>query len=262
MELDLTTIGGPAATWSLVETPHLGDRINPAEPVIYDIETGPLPDDELAAVLEPFPEYVPLSPDQVKTGNLKDESKIRDKITQAIAEHREEYHAKKAKHEIEFRDKAALSPLTGRVLAIGYATPAGSLVIHGANEEVLLTQFWSLFRAMSNQSVGGLIGWNTAGFDLPFLIRRSWFYDLPIPSDVIGGRYWSKLFVDLMDVWRLGSKDYVSLDRVSRFFGLGAKNGSGALFHQQWENDRNAACEYLANDLSLTLKVAKRLGVV
>ncbi len=263
MELDLTRISGPGVTkWALVTAPHLGDTIDPSEPIVYDIETGPLDDEALAAAIEPFPEYTPLSTEQVKTGNLKDEQKIRDKVTQAIAEHREEYHAKKAKHEAEFRERAALSPLTGRVLAIGYADPSGRCLIHGAEEESLLTQFWGLYRQMSSQSVGGLIGWNSNSFDLPFIVRRCWLYDIPIPQDALNGRYWSKLLVDLLDVWRLGAKDYVSLDRVARYFGLGGKNGSGALFYQLWKNDRDEACRYLANDLDLTLGVAKRLGVV
>ncbi len=70
--------------------------------IIFDIETGPLPEAELANMLPPF------DPAEVKTGNLKDPAKIAEKIAEAEANHRR-----------DFFDKAALDPLTGRVVAIG-----------------------------------------------------------------------------------------------------------------------------------------------
>ena len=70
--------------------------------IVFDIETGPLPESELAAVMPPF------DPAEVKTGNLKDPEKVAAKIAEAEANHRR-----------DFFDKAALDPLTGRVVAVG-----------------------------------------------------------------------------------------------------------------------------------------------
>lgn len=70
--------------------------------ICFDIETGPLPETELAAMVPAF------DPAEVKTGNLKDRDKVAAKIAEAEANHRR-----------EFIERAALDPLTGRVLAIG-----------------------------------------------------------------------------------------------------------------------------------------------
>lgn len=70
--------------------------------IFFDIETGPLPENELAALMPPF------DPSEVKTGNIKDPEKIAAKIAEAEVNHKR-----------DFIEKAALDPLTGRVVAIG-----------------------------------------------------------------------------------------------------------------------------------------------
>ena len=76
--------------------------------IVFDVETGPLAESELSALLPPF------DPAEVKTGNLKDPAKIAEKIAEAEANHRR-----------DFFDKAALDPLTGRVIAIGMVLADG-----------------------------------------------------------------------------------------------------------------------------------------
>ena len=70
--------------------------------IVFDVETGPLAESELSALLPPF------DPAEVKTGNLKDPAKIAEKLAEAEANHRR-----------DFIERAALDPLTGRVIAIG-----------------------------------------------------------------------------------------------------------------------------------------------
>jgi hypothetical protein len=58
--------------------------------IVFDIETGPLPSDEIRANSAPFVPAPPpgdFDPSAVKLGNLKDEAKIAAKINDA----REEY---------------------------------------------------------------------------------------------------------------------------------------------------------------------------
>ena len=70
--------------------------------IVFDVETGPLAESELSALLPPF------EPAEVKTGNIKDPEKVAAKIAEAEVNHRR-----------DFFDRAALDPLTGRVIAIG-----------------------------------------------------------------------------------------------------------------------------------------------
>jgi hypothetical protein len=211
----------------------------PPQDLVFDIETGPT--DNAA-------DYFDES--KVKLGNLKDPEKIKAKVEEARQ---------------EFLDKAALSAVTGQVLAIGYRR-GDSVLIRDGREWQLLNAFWKLFKDLPKHGIRHMIGHNIFAFDLPFLIQRSWRWAIPIPAGVIEkDRYWSRVFVDTMA--RFGCGVYgakVSLDNLARFFGIeGKPDGvTGADFAKLWETDRKTAEEYLRNDLNMTWEVAKRLGVI
>lgn len=215
--------------------------------IFYDIETGALPETELAALLPPF------DPAEVKTGNLKDPDKVAAKLAEAEANHRR-----------DFLEKAALDPLTGRVVAIGLLYPdSGEFVVIGHDDEAAtLREFWETTKGEMGR-INEMVGFNSNAFDLPFLIRRSWRHRVPVPFGIRRGRYWSDEMVDLRDAWQLGDRQARgSLDTIAKHLGVGAKNGSGADFAALWQSDREKATEYLRNDLQLTARVAEALGVV
>jgi len=210
--------------------------------IIFDIETGPLPETELAAAMPPF------DPAEVKTGNLKDADKVAAKIAEA-----------RSNHSRDFSEKAALDPLTGRVVAIGVMTfdarggsgPAfntgGKFRIIGHDDEAqTLREFWDATRGEMGRT-SPLIGFNICNFDLPFLFRRSWKHGVPIPFGLRRGRYWSDQVVDLRDCWQLGDRQARgSLDSIARHLVVGAKNGDGKAFAELWRTDRKSAEAYCA----------------
>ncbi len=243
--------------------------------IVFDIETGPLPEFELTAMVPPF------DPAEVKTGNLKDPEKIAAKLAEAEANHRR-----------DFIERAALDPLTGRVLAIGTLdirpdddsifarlflnTPSPAprpeplpgvkgipgIVLHLEREADLLVEFWAMC-VRRDGCVNRTIGFNTHLFDLPFLVRRSWKLGVPVPSGIRHGRYWAEEMVDLRDIWQLGDRQARgSLDVIAKHLGAGVKNGRGADFANYWQTDRALAVEYLRHELELTAKVATALGVL
>ena len=251
--------------------------------LVWDIETGGL-DEE--TVLRFSPEFTPpphpgeFDPRSVKTGNLKDAAKITAKIEDARAAHADavaNYEmtvaSAKAAHLADCLANAALSPLTGRVLAIGFQTEKGSAIEDGGgDEEDLLNRFWAMV-AKCRAFAGGpkkMIGVNIFGFDLPFLIRRSWILQVDVPASVVTGRYFSPMFIDLCEVWlcgqRMGSGISASLDTMARALGVGEKppGVTGADFARLWNgtaDERRQAVDYLKNDLAMTGRVAERLGV-
>ena len=218
--------------------------------IFYDIETGPLPESELAALLPPF------DPMEVKTGNLKDPDKVAAKVAEAEANHRR-----------DFFEKAALDPLTGRVVAIGLLVNAECgtrnaefRIIADEDEAQMLREFWEVCRGEMGR-INEMVGFNSNAFDLPFLIRRSWRHRVPVPFGIRRGRYWSDEMVDLRDAWQLGDRQARgSLDTIAKHLGVGAKNGNGADFAALWHSDRAKAADYLRNDLQLTARVAEALG--
>ena len=213
--------------------------------IIFDIETGPLPESELAALLPPF------DPAEVKTGNIKDPDKIAAKVAEAEANHRQ-----------EFIERAALDPLTGRVVAVGLLYPdSGEFHVIGHEDEAAtLREFWDVCRGEQGR-IHQLVGFNTHLFDLPFLIRRSWKHRVPVPLGIRRGRYWSDEMLDLRDGWQLGDRMAKgSLDVIAKHLGVGAKNGDGKAFAELWASDRAQAVAYLRNDVQLTAKVAEVLS--
>lgn len=213
--------------------------------IFYDIETGPLPENELAALLPPF------DPAEVKTGNLKDPAKVSEKLREAEESHRR-----------EFFEKAALDPLSGCVVAIGLLYPdSGEFVVIGHDDEAAtLREFWQSTKGEMGRT-NQMVGFNSNAFDLPFLIRRSWRHRVAVPFGLRRGRYWSDEMVDLRDAWQMGDRQARgSLDSIAKHLGVGAKNGSGAEFAKLWSSDRAKATEYLKNDLQLTARVAEALG--
>jgi hypothetical protein len=228
------------------------------------VETGPLPEAELVAAMPAF------DPAEVKTGNLKDPAKIAEKIAEAEVSQRR-----------DFFDKAALDPLTGRVVAIGvlcfeargefgpdFKKPDRCLILGHEDEAETLREFWDLTRGEMGR-LNPLIGFNIFGFDLPFLIRRSWKQRVPVPWGLRRGRYWDNQLIDLREAWQLGDRQARgSLDCVAKHLGVGAKTGcephgppNGKAFADLWQRDRPQAEAYLRNDLELTAKVADALGV-
>lgn len=249
--------------------------------LIFDIETGPLPDDKLEALLPEFDEseFQPSKFDEssVKLGNLKDTAKIAEKVAEARRAHEARQsqlpalleEARKT-HFCQAKDRAALSATTGRVLAIGVYNPASSAAaIIDGDESDVLSSFWAKVEKCAADG-RKLIGHNIFGFDLPFLVRRSWMHDVDIPKSLLfSGRYPNdRVFCDIMQVWGCGQfRDFISLDGLSKIFGVGAKPEGidGSDFARLWfgsAEDREREKEYLINDLQLTAAVARRMQIL
>jgi len=212
----------------------------PANPtIIFDIETGPLPINEL--VIPPF------DPSQVKLGNIKNPDLIAEKIQKA-----EENHV------TDYIRNAALDALSGQVLCIGYRLERDEPAILSSDadgEAAMLRQWWELLNTWERQP--RLIGFNVKSFDLPFLIKRSWKHRITPPYWIRNGRYWNDLIVDLREVWQLGdNRAHGSLGAISRHLGLGEKTGNGADFANLWKTNRQAAIDYCLQDVKLTQQVA------
>jgi len=229
---------------------------SPTHAIVFDIETKAQAADKLLAGLPPF------DPEAVKVGNIKDPAKIAEKVAQAEAKHQSDYLA-----------KAALSPATGEVCAIGLMESDGKETIltvkdTGLDEAALLNAFWAHYRIELTTRRTLWIGHNVLDFDLPFLVNRSRILGVSISPNVFevkGGRVrWSDRFIDTRTVWLMGRKPTdtpSSLDTVCGAFGLGSKAGSGADFAALLETDTPAAIAYLRQDLTLTTNLARKLGL-
>ena len=253
---------------------------------VFDLESAPLDDVTLAALCPPceMPTHPgEFDPAAVKYGTTKDPVKRAEKLAEVKSKHEaavKEYDqtvATAAKdHFQKFKDKAALDATTGRVVAIGVSPcPVGGngpaiINCDGDSEESGLKLFWEWVEG-NLKAQRPMIGWNSNGFDLPFLVRRSWILGVPIPIGVRKGRYFADLFIDLMQTWACGSRDYFKLDAAAAAFGLTGKVKEvagdpieGKTFYLAWRDPkrRKTAEKYLMADLRIPAELAKRMGVV
>jgi DNA polymerase elongation subunit (family B) len=211
--------------------------------LVFDIETAPLDAVELESMIPAFDES------EVKTGNIKDPTKIQEKI-----------ESERQKHRQQFIDDAALDATTGKVLAIGVSLKGEKIILHGEERDIL-KKFWDM--AQEQVGSGFLIGFNCNSFDLPFLYRRSWKHGIATAAGLRRGRYFADCVVDLREVWQLGDRQARgSLATVSKHLGIGEKSGDGAQFAKLWETDRAAAEKYMLNDIELTEKMAKKFSII
>jgi len=230
----------------------------------FDIETGPLPEEQLRKSFRELTleEYIESCP-----SNWKRET--------AVAK----YPEANAKAWQDYVGKAALHPLTGRVVAIGLMTPQqdkpdiidcdfwGGNEMDGHERDGLIDFWQEVEDALENHMA--LVGFNICGFDLPFLIRRSWLLGLCVPMGLRKGRYWSDAVIDLMDRWGFG-RDMVKLDALAKAFGLAGKVSqgedgtavSGADFHRLWRENRPLAEKYLRQDVQLCYQLGEAMGGV
>ncbi len=204
---------------------------------VFDIETGPLPDEELARVKPTFE----------APSNYKDPEKIRAHIEQA---------------EARWKEQAALDAVTGRVLCIGTRLKGKTWILEdNDSEDVLIDTFWQMWRDHSKALM--YVGFCCKRFDLPFLIRRSWALGVSVPSDVRDGRYWSDRVIDLAEIWQMGNPgDTISLSNLCKFLGIGEKTLDGKEFFKLWTENREQALAYVEHDLDLTERLAQVLGVL
>lgn len=203
---------------------------------VFDIETGPVSVDKLA---DQMPEFK-------APANYKDEEKIQ---------------AYKQEQQEKWIEKAALDASTGQVLAIGVKTSNGETIIKEAvfeSEIEMLKWFWDEVTITSADT--SWVGYNSNGFDLPFLFRRSLVYGIQPGYAFRESRYWPARFVDLMEVWACGNREQrISLDKLARLLNVGGKSGSGKFFAELYQTDRKSAIEYLKHDLEITEGVMKKM---
>ena len=250
--------------------------------VIFDIETEGLPLEQILQVSGDFePPAAPgeFDPASVKYGNTKDGTKraailadAQQRHAAVVASHSAKVEELRTAWQADLLADAALSPVTGRVLCIGYYNPEKDKLSiddggQGESESAILGRFWSTYLKVKNEG-RSMVGLNIFDFDLPFLARRSWINGIDVPETAIDQsfRYWDRVFVDLRRRWLLGQHSTScksNFEVIAKALGTPGKNGlSGADFAKLWREDREKAVEYLKGDLIQPAQWCRRMGVV
>lgn len=234
--------------------------------VVFDLESEGLPEADIRAVSEPYPAF---DPSTVKYGNLKPENR-----PAKLEEKRLAWVEEEATYWKDKLERAALSAMTGRVLAIGHAAYEDLPIILAADTHGSEAKVIELFFAVCQQARQGasykLVGFNIGEFDLPFIVRRALVLGLKIPQGLLptgsSRFFWPSWFIDLRDIWTFGAKGnsdlrHGKLGQITKLMGLGEKSGEGKDFARLWRDPatREQARQYLVQDLTITRKLAERL---
>lgn len=208
-------------------------------PIYFDIETKPFESDALKSAMPQFK----------APANIKDPVKIAAKIEEK----------QKA-----FIERAALSPLSSTILAVGLWCDDGvKTMLHGEDEADLIRKTWD---ALTDHGAftRNVIGWNVKRFDFPFLIKRSWALGISIPQTTLenfrGRFYLNSHIIDMMDYFTMGAEQFASLNSALQLLGLDSKiDTSGKLFYELYDDDRELAMEYLKRDITAMVDLNKTL---
>jgi uncharacterized protein YprB with RNaseH-like and TPR domain len=209
----------------------------------FDIETGPLSDTELDARRPTF---------EARKG-LRDPVKIEADLA--------------AKRD-GWMDKTTLNAFTSRVWSVAYkAGTDGEVVVdhygpnpNDSNEAAILECFMGHINSETR-----LVGFNILTFDVPYLIRRAYALGVHVPSQLRHQKYWRDKFVDLMELWTLGtyrmeSQNRISLNNLAKHLGLEGKTGKGSEFWRNMIADQKAAMEYAKRDVELLGEIWDKIG--
>lgn len=158
-------------------------------------------------------------------------------------------------------EDAALSPITGKILAIGIIDEDGFRCMDGAGDEKMLLSEFAIYMDTHLDSL--FYGWCSHSFDCDFVRKRSWLMGVKSPISADFDPYRQNRFHDLAWLWNCRDRHaHTSLATASKFFGLGDKLMDGKDFGKTWGEDRGKALAYLRDDCEKTLQIGQRMGVI
>jgi hypothetical protein len=188
---------------------------------------------------------LPFLPEPTAPGNYKDAEKIAQYVVDKKAE------------------QVAQAPLDGdlgRIVAIalqcGLENATQTQLVGDTetpNEVEILKWFWASFAQME----GRACGYNILGFDLPYLLRRSFDLRVPVPIQPRLAKYQIEPVTDLMGIlYNWGTAR--GLKWVCKRYGI--ENPLPDLDGSQVATmDRDTLRKYAANDVYLVIELYKRM---
>lgn len=177
-------------------------------------------------------------------GNYKDPDKIQAYIDNKM---------------VEMVEKAALDADYGQIVAIGYKEDdqdIQSMIIAEMSEEEMLKTFWEKYRVHGGNSCG----YNIIGFDLPYMMRRSFELGIHVPLIPYLNKYQVAPTCDLMGIlygWSSAKNLKWVVERYGLDNPLPELEGS-----QVAEMDNETLKAYVENDVYITYQLWQKMSGV
>ena len=157
----------------------------------------------------------------------------------------------------EDKKTTLLNPIDSRTVAIGIRYRGGDFIFSDEDEKELLEGFWLKWKdIMRGGSFVKIVGFNIKGFDLPFIVTRSFIHNVGIFPFIL------KSVIDIREkisAYHYG-KTRGRLKEFGAFMGIETMDVDGSdVFELCKNNDMEKLVEYLKNDLLITDEMFKRI---
>lgn len=231
---------------------------------LTDLETVGLP--EASAWFDPIEPDAdllqPILPDSRLKDPVKVEANLAD-VARRIAARPAEIAANIAAREAARAEKFSLDADTCQIVALGWHDLGqGSPIVRICKDEdaerAALVEYWTTYA----QRFTKIVGFNSARFDLPVMVMRSLYLNVPHPEIVIAPA-WKSPHVDLWERLSLGGarRDVKSLRFYAKRLGIpifddiSGKDVAAMVAAGEWEKVQN----HCLFDLDLTRALAERI---
>ncbi len=164
-------------------------------------------------------------------------------------------------------DKCALDPITGKLLLVTTMNEDMEIVNEGAGktEPELLEYAWQVIYDTWARGAK-LVTHNGFNYDLPFLTARSWINQI-VPFEIRnkwGYHDWildtGPIFLQAKSANGKWEQRKWNVDIISRAFGLGGKEGTGANFSKWWFEKREKALSFATDEIMKQREIYLRLA--
>jgi hypothetical protein len=175
-----------------------------------------------------------------------------------------------------FSERAGIYAEFGKIICIGlgYFVPIEHSFhlkvksIFGHDEQEILKEFATVCNKFFKSPEKQFCGHNIREFDLPYICRRSFVQEVPLPailSDLQMKKPWENPVYDTMQAWKFGEyKNFTSVDLLSAILGIDSPkddiDGSDVAKVYWQENDINRIVTYCNKDIVTVAQIFLRLN--
>jgi 3'-5' exonuclease len=168
--------------------------------------------------------------------------------------------------------KAPLMSEHGMIVCISYGIfkngvlQIGSFLNRDGNEEELMNKIKKLFDSVGNKK--RICGYNIKNFDIPWITRKLYKYNLEIPNNIytVDKKPWETWNLDIFDIWKSSGKIQrvnPSMDEVAYDLGIESSkaNMNGSQVHDYYwvKKDYDSIMHYCELDVKVLVEITKRM---
>jgi uncharacterized protein YprB with RNaseH-like and TPR domain len=165
-------------------------------------------------------------------------------------------------------DKAPLLPEFGRIICMSFGMFTDDkkhiMTLVEEDEEALMRRILKIFTKAS-QSKRFLCGFNVKAFDVPWIIKKMYKYDIDLPHALNFStlKPWEINIIDISEIWKGIGKTTSSLNEISYELGLSNQNkimNGAEVYNFFWKkHDISSIVKHCEEDVDCFISIAEKL---